>query len=396
MFYTVSLGKETGIASVSGAGRYCFGTTVTITATPESGYKFSHWTGNSTSTSQTLSFVIYDSDVSYTANAKREDITVHFYKGTETGNTASETRKYEHGKNGQTFPDFGWKKNGYHQVGWSKTKNASAAQYTVTNEIQQAWIDQNMPSVNLYAVWSMNDYSITFQANGGTGNIANISTKYNEKVTLPKDGFLKEASSVCGWSTNADATEPDYPYGVEVDVQQIVDLAGLQNTHNGTIVLYAVWDNAPVIEGEHIYVSLEDAISGVVTEEYLAQYVIAQDEEDGIISFGVHATNSLQMNDYKSTDFTSFLKEGSVTETFVATDSSGNTTRKLITVHIVDTSIYDSELLTGNFRFLSSKYFIDSTGNFIPPYAGGLPESSIWRTNPDYSSLLSQLYTTTE
>ncbi len=391
MFYTVNLDKGSGIASVSGSGKYCFGTTVTISATPESGYKFSQWTGNTTSTSQTLSFVIYDSDVSYTATAKREDLTVYFYKGTETGNTASATKKYEHEKTGQTLPNFGWTKEGYHQIGWSKTKNGTNASYAITSPVSQNWINQNMPSVNLYAVWSINSYTVTFQGNGGEGNIESQRANFDAKITLPNQGFYKEGSCICGWSTKPDSKEPEYPFGEEFYIKDIVKSLGLENTHNGTVILYAVWDNAPVIECENIYVSLEDAKAGVITGERLAEFVQAHDEEDGDINYGVNENNSLIIENYDTTDFTVFEKEGSVTETFVATDSSGNITRKVVWVHIVDTTIYDANLLMGDIRFISSSHYKDNSGNYILASEGGLPEDSIWRLDNSHIELLNRL-----
>ena len=72
LFYEVKLQKGKGIRKVSGAGRYCFGTTVSVQAECEDGYHFLNWTGSKENGSWKYSFVLYGTDVSLTANAKEK------------------------------------------------------------------------------------------------------------------------------------------------------------------------------------------------------------------------------------------------------------------------------------------------------------------------------------
>ena len=74
--YTVSLTKGTGIAAVSGAGTYDYGASVTVSVTLTSGYSWEKWTGTYTSTSQTYTFIMPDSNVSLTANAIKTTIDI--------------------------------------------------------------------------------------------------------------------------------------------------------------------------------------------------------------------------------------------------------------------------------------------------------------------------------
>ena len=67
--HTVTVIKGTGIASVTGAGTYTVGQTVTVTATVLDGYTWSKWTGTNETTSQTYTFSMPDNDVTLTANA---------------------------------------------------------------------------------------------------------------------------------------------------------------------------------------------------------------------------------------------------------------------------------------------------------------------------------------
>lgn len=67
--YNVTVNKGTGIASVSGGGKYKYGQKVTIKAKVEQGYTWSKWTGTLSSTTQEYSFTMPASGVNLTANA---------------------------------------------------------------------------------------------------------------------------------------------------------------------------------------------------------------------------------------------------------------------------------------------------------------------------------------
>lgn len=65
--YKVTLSKDNGIASTSGAGSYYYGLPVTITASAAKGYTFKNWNDNSGMTNPTYSFNMPPTNVSYKA-----------------------------------------------------------------------------------------------------------------------------------------------------------------------------------------------------------------------------------------------------------------------------------------------------------------------------------------
>ena len=67
--YTVSLTKGTGISSVTGAGTYLYGSSVTVTATASPGYTFSGWSGTYSSSNASYTFNNPIGGVSLTASA---------------------------------------------------------------------------------------------------------------------------------------------------------------------------------------------------------------------------------------------------------------------------------------------------------------------------------------
>jgi len=84
----------------------------------------------------------------------------------------------------------------------------------------------------LYAHWTANNYTVSFNANGGTGSMANQSFVYDEAKNLTSNSFVKTGYSFGGWAT-APASTCEYGDGELVK--------NLTATANGTVTLYAVW-----------------------------------------------------------------------------------------------------------------------------------------------------------
>ena len=164
----------------------------------KAGYTFVGWAINSDTA------VKYQDGTSYTMGV---EATYHLYaiwmpnQNTLTfdGNGATSgsmdaLRKYSDEK--FTLPGVGFSKTGYSFKGWSKTPNGTAlvqdgADYTMDCQDQ----------VILYAVWGINQYTITIEANGGKGT-TKITQDYNTVVkapTLTRSGYAFEE-----WFADAD------------------------------------------------------------------------------------------------------------------------------------------------------------------------------------------------
>lgn len=83
-----------------------------------------------------------------------------------------------------------------------------------------------------YAQWTMNLYTVQFNANGGSGEMANQAFVYGTSQNLSANAFTRIGYTFQGWATSAD--------GVKVydDLQSVNNLT---TTANGTVNLYAVW-----------------------------------------------------------------------------------------------------------------------------------------------------------
>jgi hypothetical protein len=390
LFYTVSVRGGTGIASVGGGGTYCYGTSVTISASPSTGYLFSGWSGSGTSYSASYRFYV-NGNTSWYANAKKKSTVVTFYRNTSSGDGTFGRQTFTYGNSGQYFAETGFARSGYHLTGWAHASNAATAQYAVYNSVSNEWILNNYPAVSLYAVWKINSYTIRFDGNGAlAGSVASIATTYDRTETLPENGFEKpvENCTFLGWGMSSGSFLPDYEQTQAAAVSELAQKAGVQYQNNGVITLYAIGDYAPVMETADLYYSLEDAQNGVITEKELSGRVKVTDREDGTIDYGNHEKNSIVLTDYAEEKFLNVVEETAVEVTYEVVDSAGNRVTQTILVHLVDTAITEGSGAVGKIRLIDMDHFMDADGNVVPESAGGLKSTSRWLCEEDLKNLL--------
>jgi hypothetical protein len=92
---------------------------------------------------------------------------------------------------------------------------------------------------DLIAGWQLEEYTIKFDANGGTGNIADMKEPiYGAPIVLPTSGLTREGMSFVGWSDTPDG-KVSYPGNVMI--------RPLPEIESKTITLYAVWTKNVVV-----------------------------------------------------------------------------------------------------------------------------------------------------
>ncbi len=110
----------------------------------------------------------------------------------------------------------------YTFAGWSTDKNATAATYVSGAQFK------NNATTTLYAVWTPNRYTVTFDANGGSSAPSPQTKVYGTPLTLSTQQPTRTGYTFAGWSTNKNATAATYQ-------------SGAQYKNNGVVTLYAVW-----------------------------------------------------------------------------------------------------------------------------------------------------------
>ena len=153
MFFEVSLSCGTGIESVSGSGRYCYGTEVTIDAVPQSGHSFLNWVGSFATTEKRHTFTVYE-DVKLQAVSTRDAVAVHFYRNRDSRDECIETIYYSFDSQVKKLPAMEWTNPGFYQTGWSTSRIIAQPYFDVEQIITEDWLGKVAPSVNLYATWA--------------------------------------------------------------------------------------------------------------------------------------------------------------------------------------------------------------------------------------------------
>ena len=229
--YTGSAGNTTG------GGTYAWGTSRTITCTPISGYRFVRWefTGLSvsSSTSSTYTFTMPTNNV--TANPIYEKITYTIsYNGnaqgggTVTNIPSSQTKTYGTSLTlSSTKPTHSTVKG----TSWQVICDANGG------NVSDKTITAARRTTYTFARWNTNSSGTgTNYYPGGTYTSNAAATLYAiwvseltvDSIILPTSAGTRKGYEFLGWSTNSDASSPQY-------------YPGANYTPSGNITLYAVW-----------------------------------------------------------------------------------------------------------------------------------------------------------
>ena len=147
-------------------------------------------------------------------------------------------------------------RTGYTFQGWATSSSGSVAYASGANYTANS-------AVTLYAVWEAHTYTVSYNANGGTGAPSSQTKTYNKNLTLSSMIPTRANYTFLGWGTSASATS-------------VTAKPGGVYTGNSSLVLYAIWELAyrpPRIsnvmlhrcmldgtysdDGKYIYVSFE-------------------------------------------------------------------------------------------------------------------------------------------
>lgn len=112
-------------------------------------------------------------------------------------------------------------RTGYSFQGWATSASGSVVYAAGASYTTNA-------STTLYAVWKANTYTVTYNANGGTGAPSSQIKTYGVSLTLSTTKPTRTNYTFVGWGTSASATTATY-------------FAGGTYSNNANVTLYAVW-----------------------------------------------------------------------------------------------------------------------------------------------------------
>jgi len=120
--------------------------------------------------------------------------------GATSGSTANSSHVYDIAKN---LTLNGYARTGYTFLGWATSPGGAAAYQNGENVVNLTPNDN--ATFTLYAVWSANNYLITFNANGGEGGTSSYMT-YGAALTAPI--VTRTGYAFTGWTPGVPPTVP--------------------------------------------------------------------------------------------------------------------------------------------------------------------------------------------
>lgn len=231
--YTIAYNANGGTGTMTNlAMSYDSQKALTKSSFSRTGYTFDGWSSTPTgakefSDQQMVKNLVTSGTKTLYAVWKANNYTIAFNANTGSGIMSNLTMVYDTEK---SLTKNTFTKPGYTFSGWASTATGAKEfndQANVKNLVSSG-------TKTLYALWQPNNYSIVFNANGGTGNIPDLSMIYDVEKTLTKNTFNKVGYTFDGWSSTPTGNKE---YNDEASVKNL--------TTSGTKTLYAVWSANP-------------------------------------------------------------------------------------------------------------------------------------------------------
>lgn len=206
--------------SMNGVGKYAYSSYYTKNVAY--GSKF---TLGSTAYAQYTGSSTYRSEISGSkqiATVPTPTYTVKYNANGGSGAPSSQTKTY-----GKTLKLSSTKptRTGYTFQGWGTSSTDTSVNYAAgANYTSNA-------AVTLYAIWKVNTYTVTYNANGGSGAPSNQTKTHGVNLTLSSTRPTRTDYTFLGWGTSESSTTVEYAPGASY-------------TANASITLYAIWELA--------------------------------------------------------------------------------------------------------------------------------------------------------
>ena len=211
--YTLTLNTSKGVASVGVTLKdgitksddnentynvmYNVSVDLTYTLTNKVGYHFAGWTvnsGNITVSGNNFTMPTNAVVLTATATAQQFNVILNGNGGlTESGQpTVTVSATFE---SDVILPENPFELEGYTFNGWATEENGEV----VYGDEETIPFNQ-ITDMTLWAVWGENQYTITYNSNGGQGTMGSTQAVYDTAVELPENGFTRTGWTWTGWS----------------------------------------------------------------------------------------------------------------------------------------------------------------------------------------------------
>lgn len=215
-----------GTGAPSG-GTFSFGSTITVSSTlpTRTGYTFLGWNtqanGGGTNYAAADTFSMPNSSV--TLYAKWAVLQKTFTYDANGGAGVDSAATYSYGAT-VTVTSSQPTRAGYSFIGWNTMADGSGTARAATSTFTMPETD-----VTVYAIWSINAYTVYYNMNGGTGSITPQPGTFGTNVTVSSTLPTRVGYTFSGWNTQADGSGNDHTGG------------GTLTIPSSNVTLYAKW-----------------------------------------------------------------------------------------------------------------------------------------------------------
>ena len=230
--YIIKYNSNTGTGTMSNqTASYDKEITLVENTFTKEGYTFIGWntkadgTGTKYSNKSTVKNLISSGEIILYAEWKANTYEIIFNNTTGEGTMPVQSATYD--KN-VILNQNKFTKTGYTFAGWNTKSDGTGTTYTDGQTVKNL---TSAETITLYAMWTINKYTIIFDSNGGQGTMANLEMTYNEEKILPENLYTRENYKFISWNTKSDGTGKTY-----TDKQIVSNVVS-----KGTITLYAIW-----------------------------------------------------------------------------------------------------------------------------------------------------------
>ena len=259
--YTISYNSNGGSGTMSSDTVSTGGAaTIKNNTFTRSGYTFAGWTTNSDGTDDGYGWAEgwsgiwnYDNGQYGIANNalvlyarwNPKSYTINYNANGGSGTMSSSTVS---SGSSVTIKNNTFTKKGYTFAGWTTNSNGTddgygwtaGKSYTWNYDNGQKGISNN--TLKLYARWTANSYTISYNSNGGSGTMSSSTVSTGGSVTIKSNTFTRTGYKFVGWTTNSNGTDDGYGWTAGKSYTWKYDNGQLGVTNN-SLVLYARWDN---------------------------------------------------------------------------------------------------------------------------------------------------------
>ena len=185
--------------------------------------------------------------------------TIYFSANDGRGGTAPVQAVYDRET---TLTPNGFTRYGYTFQGWNTLSWGAGDSYTDGQSVTNLSGIHQGDRITLYAQWKPVNYTISFDANGGQGNMESADAVYDQAATLPDCGFTNDGMEFAGWATEAGGPVRYLPQD---------SVKNLSMDEGGEATLYAVWKTPVAEEQETRLTQLQQAFGSYSSQDYAAQ-----------------------------------------------------------------------------------------------------------------------------